>query len=174
MIRTTLDKSHIKRPIRPLYAMTQATPKSAFLDSAWDRSVDIYPGMVLTRAGGNVVTLPDAAGDIGLGLCALYVGGEGIDEVADSGVNAITVWELGPQAEFEIDAPSFDDAVAWSDPVDGTETLVHFWVSGTDRGKLAPAGASKASHTLSTNPVVRLIEINGDATITVGGLAVRS
>lgn len=174
MIRTTLDKAHIKRPIRPLYAWTQATPKATYLDPAFDRSVNIYPGMVMTRAGGDLVTLPDAAGDLPVGLSALYVGGEGIDEPLEAGVNAFAVWVLESGAEFEIDSPSFDTDGTWTDPTDGTELLIHFWAVGADRGKLIPAGASKGGHTISTNPVARLIKVNSALTITVGGLAVRA
>lgn len=169
MIRTSLDKAYIKRPIRPLYAWTQATPKAVYLDPAWDRSVDIYPGMVLTRAGGDLVTLPNGAGDIPVGLCGNYIGGEGIDELLDQGVNALGCWVLGPDAEFEIDAPAFDDNESWTDPTDGTQTLVHFWVGGAGRGKLVPAGATEDGHTISTNPVARLIKVNSASTITIGG-----
>lgn len=170
MIRTTLDQAHIKRTIRPLYAWTQATPKSVYLDPAWDRSVDIYPGMVLTRAGGDLVTLPNAAGDLPVGLCGNFIGGFGIDELLEAGVNALGCWVMGPDAEFEVDTPAWDDEDdGWVDPTDGTQVLVHFWVAGADRGKLVPAGATKGGHTISTYPVARLIKVASSSTIVVGG-----
>jgi hypothetical protein len=172
VLRTSLDQAYLKRSIRPLYTWTQATPKGMYLDPAFDRSVDIYPGMVAVRAGGDLVTLPNAAGDLPQGLWGNFIGGYDIDELRDSGVNACAVWVLGPDAEVEVDAPAFDDAETWTDPTDGTETLVHFWVSGARRGQLAPAGAS--TFTLSTYPVARLLKINSDATITLGGLQVRT
>lgn len=173
MLRLRLDQAHLKRTIRPLYTWTQATPKGMYLDPDWDRSVDIYPGMVAMRKGGDLVSLIDGTGDP-LGLFGLFIGGYGIDEVLDQGVNAVAVWVLGPDAEMEVDAPAFDSELTWTDPTDGTSTLVHAWTDGSDRGKLAPAGATPAagstSTTLSTAPVARLLKVNSDHTITIGGL----
>lgn len=165
MLRLRLDQAHLKRTIRPLYTWTQATPKGMYLDPAWDRSVDIYPGMVAMRTGGDLVTLIDGTGEP-LGLFGLFIGGYDIDEVRDQGVNAVAVWVLGPDAEMEVDAPAFDDALTWTDPTDGTSTLVHASTTGANRGKLVPAGSPNAS----TQPVARLLKVNSDATITVGGL----
>lgn len=169
MLRTTLPKAYIKRTIRPLYGWTQSTPVSGFLDPAWNRTVDIYPGMAMMRTEGENYTLLDGTGRAA-GLSALYVGGDGIDEVEDSGVNAFAVWVLGPDAEFEILAPAFDDTQTWTDPGNGTDLLVHAWVTGKDRGKLAPVGSTKAEHTLSSAPVARLVKVNSDSRITVAGL----
>lgn len=169
MLHVPLASAYIKRTIRPLYGWTQATPKAVYLDPAWDRSVDIYPGMALMRAGGDLVTLLDATG-YPAGLAAEYVGGDGIDEVAERPINVTAIWVLGPDAEFEILAPAFDEDATWTDPTDGTGLLVHAWTSGTDRGKLAPAGATKGGHTLSSRPVARLIKVVSDQKIVVGGL----
>jgi hypothetical protein len=168
MIRTTLAQAYIKRSIRPLYSWTQATPKSAFLDPAWDRSIAIYPGMVGMRNGPDQVTLADGTG-YPYGLFANFIGGYSIDELLDQGVNALGIWVLGPDAEFEIDSPAFDNSVTWTDPTDGTEVMVHYWATGVGRGKLVPAGASKGSHTISTLPVARLLKVNSTTTITIGG-----
>ncbi len=168
MLQVPLSEVYVKRTIRPLYAFAQSTPKSVFLDPDWDRSVDIYPGMVLQRAGGDLVTLLDATGKP-LGLAAEFVTAS-INEVDERPINATSVWVLGPDAEFEILSPAFDTDATWTDPTDGTVLLVHAWVSGADRGKLAPAGASKGGHVLSSNPVARLIKVNSDTKITIGGL----
>jgi hypothetical protein len=81
---------------------------------------------------------------------------------------------LGNDAVFEVDAPAFDDDDdGWVDPTDGTEVMVHYWATGTGQGRLAPAGATKAQHTLSTLPVARLIKVNSTKTITIGGLQPR-
>ena len=168
MLRTRLAKSYIKRTIRPLYAWTQATPKSCFLDPAWDRSVPIWPGMAFEKTLGENVTLIHAAASPIVGLGALYVGGDEIDEVLDAGINAFAVWSLGPDAEFEILAPAFDTASTWTDPGDGTIVLVHAFVDGAKRGKLCPAGASGG--TVSTHPVARLVKVNSATKITIGGL----
>lgn len=169
MLQVPLDKAYMKRTIRPLYAFTQATPKSVFLDPAWDRSVDIWPGMVLQRTGGDLVSLIDSDG-YPAGLAAEFVGGDGVDEVAERPVNATSVWVLGPDAEFEILAPAFDEDATWTDVTNGQGLLVHAWATGVDRGKLAPAGATKADHTLSARPVARLIKVNSAQKITIGGL----
>lgn len=166
MLRTTLAKAYIKRTIRPNYGWTQATPKSCFLDPAWDRSVDIYPGMVMSRTSGENYTLIGAAPMTPSGLCGLYIGGDGIDEVLDAGINALAVWTLESDAEFEILAPAFDTGVAWTDPGDGTDVLIHGQTTGATRGKLVPAGTSGAS----VKPVARLVKVVSATKIIVGGL----
>lgn len=176
MLRTTLDKAYIKRTIRPLYGWTQATPSDMKLDTEVDISgFPVFPGMVAERTAGQQVTLLGNAGtaadSLPYGLFGLYIGGEGIDEVADSTVNSVGVWVLAPDAQFEVQAPAFDDSVAWDDT---GETLVHAWVSGDGRGQLVPAGATKAGHVISTQPVARLIEVVSDYSIIIGGLAVRA
>ena len=169
MLRTTLSKSFIKRTFRPLYGWTQATPKDVKLDPAWDRSVDIWPGMVAMKTEGDNHTLITTGGNPA-GFIGLYIGGDGIDEVANSGVNSLALWVLGPDGEAEVLAPAFDDSLTWTDPADGTDLLVHAWLTGAGRGKLAPAGATKADHTLSTRPVARLTKVVSDSKIVVAGL----
>jgi hypothetical protein len=142
------------------------TPVSGFLDPAWDRSVDIHPGMVAMRAGGDLFTLIDATG-VPFGFFGVYIGGNDIDEPLDAGINAVPVWVPGgPDAQFEVDAPAFDDSLTWTDPVDGTELLVHAYESGAKRGRLCPAGTALDT----AQPVARLIKVNSDATLTLGGL----
>lgn len=165
MLRTSLDKAYIKRTIRPLYGWTQSTPKSCYLDPAWDRSVKIWPGMVMTRTSGENYSLIGGSQDPA-GFSALYVGGDDIDEVRESGINAFAVWVLDPDAEFEILAPAFDTALSWTDPGNGTDLLIHAQTTGATRGKLVPAGTSGAS----TKPVARLVKVNSATKITVAGL----
>ncbi len=165
MLRTRMATSYIKRTIRPLYGWTQSTPASCFLDPAWDRSVNIWPGMVFMRTSGENVTLLNATG-VPYGLGALYVGGDGIDEPLDAGINAFAVWKLAPDAEFEVLAPAFDTTATWTDPGDGTELLIYGQTAGANRGKLVPAGTSGAS----AQPVARLLKVNSATKITIGGL----
>lgn len=174
MLRTSLAKAHIKRTIRPLYGWTQATPKSCFLDPAWDRSVPIFPGMVAMRTSGENYTLINATGRPA-GLIGLYVGGDGIDEVEEQGINAFAVWTLADDAEFEVLAPAFVTSVAWTDPGDGTDLMIHAVTSGTERGKLVPAGTAVAGGIggVSTDPVARLVKVVSDNKIIVGGLTPR-
>jgi hypothetical protein len=168
MLRTRLNKAYIKRTIRPLYGWSQTTPKSVFLDPAWDRSVAVFPGMVFMKTAGENVTLINGTG-VPYGLGALYVGGDGIDEVLDAGINAFAVWVLADDAEFEILAPAFDPAATWAEAGDGTETLVYAGTTGATRGMLVPAGASGAS----AKPVARLLKVNSPTKITIGGLTPR-
>lgn len=170
MFRTTLNASYLKRTIRPLYGWTQSTPASQFVDPAWDRSVDIYPGMCLMKTVGENVTLVDGTGDP-YGLAAFFMAPVlGIDEITEQGINAVAVWKLGPDAEFEILAPAFDSTATWTEPTNGTTLLVHAVTTGSKRGQLCPAGATNAS----TKPIARLIKINSSTKITVGGLQART
>lgn len=159
-----LTKAHIQRTLRPLYGWTQTTPKDQKLDPAWDRSVQIYPGMVAMKTEGDKVTLINGTG-LPLGLFGLYIGGDGIDEPAQSGVNSVAVWVLGPDAEFEVLAPAFDTTASWTDPGDGTVAYVSAHTSGPLRGKLKPAVAGETA-------VARLIRIDSANKIVIGGLAV--
>lgn len=167
MLRVPLDKAHLKRTLRILYGWTQTTPKAMLLDPAWNRSVPIWPGMCMMKTQGDLVTLVNATGTP-YGLAGLYVGGDTIDEVLDQGVNAYAVWVLGPDSEFEVLAPAFDDALSWVDPGDGTYVRVHAQTAGANRGKLVPAGTAGAS----TRPIARLLKVDGPSKIIIGGLQV--
>ena len=168
MLRTPLNKAHLKRTIRPLYGWTQATPKSCFLDPNWDRSVPIYPGMAMMRTSGENYSLLNGTG-VPAGFAGLYVGGDGIDEVEEQGVNAFAVWTLSPDAEFEIISPAFDATLSWTDPGDGTDLLIHASTAGSNRGKLVPAGATNAS----AQPVARLVKVISATKIQIAGLMPR-
>jgi hypothetical protein len=185
VIRTYLSNDYVKRTIRPLYSWTQATPKSCFLDPAWTRAVPIWPGMGFVRTGGDLVTLAgattsqmgsktmvavptSAAGNLPIyGLGALYVGGDGIDELLYAGINAFAVWVLGPDSEFEILAPAFDATQTWTDPADGSgAALVAVSLSGSNQGMLIPWSSS----TSVSGPVARLLKVNSATKLTIGGL----
>ena len=169
MLRTTLAKSYIKRTIRPLYGWTQATPKSQFLDPAWNGAVPIYPGMAMMKTVGDAVSVLDGTG-IPYGLSAFYEGGDGIFEISEQGVNACAVWVLGPDAEFEILSPAFDPALAWAEPVNGTLAEVHAYTTGVMRGVLCLAGTAGAS----SLPVAKLIKVVSATKIVIGGLTGRN
>jgi hypothetical protein len=193
VIRTYLSNDYVKRTIRPLYSWTQATPKSCFLDPAWTRAVPIWPGMGFMRTGGDLVTLVGAnttqmssktmtgtaySGNAGTtlgtagvqpvyGLGALYVGGDGIDELLYAGINAFAVWVLGPDAEFELLAPAFDATQTWTDPQDGSgSALVGVSTATSNQGMLVPWSSS----TTISSPVARLLKVNSSTKITIGGL----
>lgn len=170
MLRTSLAKAYIKRTIRPLYAFTQATPKSQFVDPNWDLSTPIYPGMCLMKTTGENVSLIDATG-YPYGLSGFYMGGDGIDEITEQGVNACGVWVLAPDAEFEILAPAFDSTATWVEPTNGQTALVYAYTGVTTniakRGQLAPAGATN----ITSRPVARLIKVVSSTKIVIGGLS---
>lgn len=170
MLRVPLGLNYIKRTIRPLYANTQATPKSCYLDPAWDRSVDIVPGMALMKTSGENVTLLNGTG-IPYGLAAFYEAPVmGITEITNQGVNACAAWVLGPDAEFEILAPAFDTSLSWTDPGDGTIVLVYAYTTGAKRGQLCLSGSSGAS----ASPVARLIAVSSASKLIIGGLQART
>lgn len=168
MLRVPINKPYLKRTFRPLYGWTQMTPKSMYLDPAWDRSVAIFPGMVMMRTSGENVSLANGTG-APYGFSALYVGGDGIDEVAEAGLNVTAVWVMADDAEAEILAPAFDDTLSWTEPGTGVDVLVHYSTAGANRGKLVPAGAANAS----ASPVARLAKINSATKITIEGLTPR-
>lgn len=165
MLRVPLNLAYVKRTLRPLYAFDQATPKSQMLDPLWNRSVAIFPGMVAMKTGGEKVSLINGTG-VPYGLFGEFIGGNGIDQILEQGVNACSVWALGPDAEFEVLAPAFDNTLTWTDPGNGTIALVYASTAGANRGKLVPAGATNASG----RPVARLISVDSPTQITIGGL----
>lgn len=173
MLRVSLANAYIKRTLRPTYAFTQATPKSAFLDPNWNKSVDIYPGMALMKTAGENVTLLGTGG-VPYGLSAFfcapnYPNGP-IDEITDQGVNACAVWTLAADAEFQILAPAFDTSLSWTDPGDGTLVKVTAYTAGPKRGQLCPIGTVDATNLPSSIAVARLLEVNSATQITIGGL----
>lgn len=174
MIRTTIDKAYIKRPLRELYSHSASTPVDGLLDPDWDRSIDIFPGMCMMRkasassGAGDLFTLLDATG-VPYGLCGVYVAPSyGVDEPAAAGVNSIPVWVLSPGSEFEVQAPAFDADATWTFPTNGTALLVHAYTgaSSSDRGVLCPAGATGAS----TKPVARAISRPSSDRLIIAGL----
>lgn len=165
MLRTKLSTSYIKRTFRPLYGWTQMTPTACFLDPAWNRATPIWPGMVMTKGVGENVTLVSGTGQPPYGFAALYVGGDGIDEPLDVGLNVFAVWIMGPDAQAEILAPAFDTTQTYND-VSGTETLLAVQTTGASQGKLVPAGTTGAT----TEPVARLLKVASPTKLVIGGL----
>lgn len=208
MLRVKLNQSYLKRTIRPNYGWTQATPKSGFLDPAWNRSVPIWPGMCFMKTsgysgylnpyqqfgstqGGPNYTLINATGEPA-GLVGNYIGGDGIDELLDDGISALAIWTLDPDAEFEILAPAFDASLTWTDAGNGVDTLVYARTAnlgnavglnglggpiaeGAYTGTYGLQGqlVTSADANASAQPVARLISVNSNISITVGGLIPR-
>lgn len=174
MIRTSLELNYVKRTFRQLYGYTQATPQSGFLDTAWARGVAIYPGMVLTRTTGDNYTLIGSGGqtssDVPAGFCANFIGGYGVDELLDAGINALAVFVLGADAEFEVLSPAFDTtggsgSAGWAQ-TSGADNYVYASISGSNQGQLVASDCS----TKSTKPVARLIQIESPTVLRIAGL----
>lgn len=166
MFRTTLANVGQKRTIRPLYANTQATPYAGYLDPSWDRSKDIYPGMVMAKLAGEVFTLASTTTAKGFGLSALFVAPVlGIDEVALSGNNSFAVWTGGPDATFEVLAPAFDTSATYTQPTNGTRVLLSHTTSAHAQGpgKLTISGGTNAA----SNPVAELVDVVGTTKLIV-------
>jgi hypothetical protein len=136
------------------------------MDPSWDLSVPIYPGMCMMRTAGEAITLINGTG-VPMGLSAFYMGGDGIDEITEQGVNACAVWVLAADAEAEVLAPAFNDALSWTDPGNGVPILIGAYTSGVNRGRLCPLGTSGAT----THAVAKLVRINSATKITIGGLS---
>lgn len=167
MFITDLAHALQQRTIRPLYAHTQATAKAGFLDPDWAKTVDIFPGMVLTRTQGDVYTLyTGAAGQKPTGLSALFIApAYGIDELRLNTINAIAVWVGGNQAEFEILSPAFDTSADWTPNSDGSRKLLYVTKSAHAQGpgKLTPGTASD----IGADAIAELIEVLSDTKIRI-------
>lgn len=178
MFRTSLATNYLKRTFRPLYGWTQATPQSGYLDPAWDRSVAIWPGFVLTKTVGNNYTLIGSAATTTAneqqpaGLVSQFIGGAGIDELLESGVNALSVWVLGPDAEAEILAPAFSANSDWAgaDAGLGIDTLVYANCAGVGQGQLCLPDDTTADASVSLVPVARLRQVESTNSIIIAGL----
>jgi len=157
-----------KRTLRPLYAQHQATPYGGFLDSAWNRVVDIYPGMVMSKLGGENFTLCTGTATMKpFGLSALFVAPTlGIDEVKPTNTNLFTVWVGGADAVFEILAPAFDTTASWTVPTDGSRKLLGVTTAAhtLKQGLLSPIGGVA---NVGTDAVAELVDVVGTTKIIV-------
>lgn len=165
MLRVRPNALHIKRTIRPLYGSTQATPASHFLDPDHDHSNPKWPGFAVVKGVGSTVHYPEAAEDLPYGLAGHYVGGDGIDELLEVGINAIAVWKLAADAEFEILAPAFDHEETWAE-----NTLVYAATDTANAGRLVP----EAYTDRTDEPIARVLQVVSPTKIIVGGLQARS
>jgi hypothetical protein len=165
MFRVPITAVAQKRTIRPLFAVTQATPYPGFLDAAWDRSKDIYPGMVMTKLADEVFTLADSDTKKPWGLSALFVAPTlGVDEVRSAGTNNFTVWVGDGQATFEILAPAFDTTADWSQAGTGARKMLGYTLAAhAQPGKLSPIGGAN----VSTSAVAELVSVSGTNKIIV-------
>lgn len=113
MYYTDLATVSAHRTCSPLHEWHQATPYAIFLDET--ETGDVYSGMVLTRTGAETVKLLTApATERPFGLAALDRNATIDDMRGQSGEVPFAVWQGGPDAYFEVSAPAFDDAQAYT------------------------------------------------------------
>lgn len=153
MFFVTQDNVGQKRTIRPIYANHQATPWAGYLDPAWDKSLDIFPGSVMARTTREQFTLfTGASNQTPVGLSALWMAPQyGIDEVTPTGTNDFSVWIGDSQAMFEILAPAFDTTANWTLLTNGSRQML----TANSSGLLTPAGVNHA------NVVAELVDVTG-------------
>jgi len=84
---------------------------------------------VATGAEQNYAPVQNGTANWGVptGLLSQYIGGDNIDELLQVNLNAIAIWVMGPDAEFEVLAPAFDPQLAWAtaDPGNGQDVLIY-------------------------------------------------
>jgi hypothetical protein len=99
---------------------------------------------VATGAESNYTLLANGASSWGVpaGLIGMYIGGDGIDELIQVNLNAIAVWVLDTDAEFEVLAPAFDPQLAWAtvDPGNGQDVLIYARTKSLTGGSFSVAG----------------------------------
>lgn len=176
MLRVSLSTIATQRTIRPQYADHQATPYGVLLDTAWNRATDIYPGMVMCKTAGENVTLYRGTGNQRpWALSALFIAPVlGIDEVALSNTNNMTVWRGDRDAVFDILAPAFDTLApsGWVQATDGSRqplgvtTATNNWSAAP--GLLTPWSATAFTNGYVSEPFATLIAVNGPTSIKVG------
>jgi hypothetical protein len=161
MFYVTPDNPSQKRTIRAIYANTQATPWAGYLDPAWDKSKDIFPGSVMARTTREQFTLfTGATNQTPVGLSALWMAPQyGIDEVTPTGTNNFSVWIFDSQGMFEILAPAFDAAANWTLATNGSRQML----TATVDGLLTPTGVNHA------NVVCELVDVTGTDKLLVRG-----
>jgi len=145
---------------------------------------DIYPGMVMCKTSGENTTLYAGPATVGgfsaavpWGLAELFVAPIlGIDEVALSNTNLMTVWRGGPQFTCAILAPAFDPNASWVNATTGARQLIAATtgVSGsssasTGPGKITPFVPANyyATNQGCSEPIGQLISVDGPTQITV-------
>ena len=171
--------------------VTLAGANNAQMNNAYSSVTNGTAGMygsAGTASNGSFTTTTTEGTPQIYGLGALYVGGDGIDELLYAGINAFAVWVLGPDAEFEILAPAFDPTSTWNDPPVVASTGMYGAGSTLIGVSLQNASGSQGSGQLGTGtlqgqlvpwsisqsisaPVAKLLKVNSSTKITIGGLS---
>lgn len=179
-----LSNALVKRPLRALYAQTQATPYAAVLDPSL-RNVDgsfrapladdtlpiarsaaaftlqggLVPGTVMVKGAGEGMVVHNGVGTLQpFGLLANFVGGT-LDDIQDE--NMIGVWR-GPDSVWELLAPAFDDtglAAAYAAATPGAPVKLYAGVDGRLTATVPAAGASSivVAHLVERTSASRIV-----------------
>lgn len=153
MFYVTPDNVGQQRTIRGQYANLQSTSYAGYLDPAWDKSKDIFPGSVMARTTREQFTLyTGATGQKPFGLSALWLAPQyGIDEVTPTGTNNFTVLLGDSQTTYEILAPAFDTTANWTLATNGSRQML----TANSNGLLTPNGVNHS------NVVAELLDVTG-------------
>ena len=167
-IYTDIQHVHQSRTMKPRYARTQATPQSVRLDPTFTAaSGDIFPGSVLTSLDDGKVTLCNGT-KAPAGLCGSWCAPTfGIDEVRKNGEMDMAMWVLGGDSIFAIEAPAFDTEADWAAQVASLKQCKVVYLKSSATGLLTPEAAPQ---TATENTIARLIGMEGQNVILVGGL----
>lgn len=157
MFRVSLDNVSAHRTCTPLHEKHQATAYATFLSDT--ETGDIYSGQVMAKNGEDTVRRADADDTAIVGLAALDRNPT-IDDTEGLGSVPFAVWQGGPDAYFEVDAPAFDETQAYAVPTDGTRVLLRANATGqlSSLGTLTgPAVAELIEVVSATRIIVRLL-----------------
>lgn len=171
---TDLKNVHRSRTIKPLYGRTQATPQAAKLRADFRNTftADVYPGSVMTRVADNRV-IPCDGTTTPYGLCGNWIAPTlGIDEVTHgSGDWDVTLFVLGNDAVYRIEAPAFDSTADWIGAYNELKAGQAVYLKANKDALLT---LEAAHQTQTANTVLRLIDVEapGDkaGAIIVSGL----
>ena len=116
MYITTQADAFKTRPIKPLYAKTQATAQDWILDDGIvGGSTTVLPGMVMTtatNADGTITATPCNASKYPIGLMATFYNNGVTDEITSATGNKISIWVADHDALF--DTSTFDATANWT------------------------------------------------------------
>jgi hypothetical protein len=138
-------------PVWPGMAFMRTTGVGYAQDQPLDVNVIPYTNNPLmsqqytaTGAETNYTLIANGVSSWGVpsGLVGQYIGGDGIDELIQVNLNAIAIWTMDPDAEFEVLAPAFDPQLAWAtvDPGNGQDVLIYGRTKALTGGSFSLAG----------------------------------
>ena len=147
MFRVSLANVFAHRTLRPLHEKHQATPKQVTLDSSLAQAgTEIFSGFAAELSADNTVIIADNSTTIVAGLFALDRNNTINDlDNQPTDLAPFAIWQGGPDAYFQLDAPAFDDNESYA----AGDTLVV-----ADTGMLTLSAASGGGYATKGTVVV--------------------